>query len=787
MALTPILIRSKPGIKRDGTLLDSEYYVDGQWVRFQRQLPRKIRGYTTTNRFSTQITRSMKTFALDEYTYIFLGAPTLLEYLSMDLAGNTTVILNRTPTTLTQNDLNLWQFDIITDSINIPPVNLAITQVAPNGKSITSTKEGQLFYGSITDTSLSGTPLTEFTWALSSQYLSASGGLVALFPYLVVFGNAGSVAWSAPNRPTRFNSFEFAAASGVLTTASSPQGAFYVLVAATQTLIFAGDLIAFSASDSAPYYGVSNVGTVSSSAVTLTAGISAAYLAGSSIFQSVNYPAITLAVAVNIGATSFLVFEDRAEFFNAFPNARLFFDGVAGEVTFVSAIYDSVATRTIVTTTAFTAAQGIGLALNRLENLGYILSQSTVANATMFTSIGPAGSAFPAGLRVTFGLYTNPFSVVASATTTLVPAITLVNPLLAPVPSGTQVYLQGSTTAVSTGAGNARVASQKIVQGVALRGGAGNSPSALLWSIDALLRMTFVGGEQVFQFDTISPASSILAANSVIEFDGVYYWIGSDRFLIFNGVVRELPNDLNINWFFDNLNRAWANRVFAFKVPRYSEIWWCFPFGDSQECNYAIIYNIRENTWYDTKLPGSGRSAGEFMSTFGKPLLAGVDLLTTTTKVNQTLPLPPIVTTTSGYRLWQHEVGVDEIDGTQVYPVESYFETAPFSLITQPQGKLKSLRIALVEPDFVQSGTMEMTIVGQANARAGIVTSNLRAFPETITVSSDQVVMTKDERRILRFRFRSNVFGGDYQLGKIVAHVEETDGTFLGAVSDTSY
>jgi hypothetical protein len=36
---------TKPGIQRDGTLFDKEFYVDGQWVRFQRGRPRKIGGY----------------------------------------------------------------------------------------------------------------------------------------------------------------------------------------------------------------------------------------------------------------------------------------------------------------------------------------------------------------------------------------------------------------------------------------------------------------------------------------------------------------------------------------------------------------------------------------------------------------------------------------------------------------------------------------------------------------------------------------------------------------------
>lgn len=39
------LLTTQPGIQRDGTLLDAARYSDGQWVRFYRNRPRKMRGY----------------------------------------------------------------------------------------------------------------------------------------------------------------------------------------------------------------------------------------------------------------------------------------------------------------------------------------------------------------------------------------------------------------------------------------------------------------------------------------------------------------------------------------------------------------------------------------------------------------------------------------------------------------------------------------------------------------------------------------------------------------------
>jgi hypothetical protein len=135
------------------------------------------------------------------------------------------------------------------------------------------------------------------------------------------------------------------------------------------------------------------------------------------------------------------------------------------------------------------------------------------------------------------------------------------------------------------------VASGKIVQGLPVRGGS-NAPSGLFWSLDSLVRVSFIGGTgtppQYWRYDIISSQSSILSSQSAIEYDGVYYWCGIDRFLMYNGVVREVPNELNINYFFDGLNEEQSNKVFAYKVPRYGEIWWCYPRGSATECTHAV-------------------------------------------------------------------------------------------------------------------------------------------------------------------------------------------------------
>jgi hypothetical protein len=178
----------------------------------------------------------------------------------------------------------------------------------------------------------------------------------------------------------------------------------------------------------------------------------------------------------------------------------------------------------------------------------------------------------------------------------------------------------------SVDANEVNVAAGKIIKGLPVRGGS-NSPSGLFWSLDSLIRVSYIGGvgtpPQYWRYDIISSQSSIMSSQCVIEYDGIYYWIGTDRFLMYNGVVQEIPNNMNQNYFFDNLNYDQRQKVWATKVPRFGEVWWFYPKGDSTECNDAIIYNIREKTWYDAgTATGSQRSAGYFSQVFRFPVIS---------------------------------------------------------------------------------------------------------------------------------------------------------------------
>lgn len=177
----------------------------------------------------------------------------------------------------------------------------------------------------------------------------------------------------------------------------------------------------------------------------------------------------------------------------------------------------------------------------------------------------------------------------------------------------------GWTVGGASRALKANVAGTKFVYGAPVRGGA-QSPAGLFWALDALVRMSFVGGTTIWQYDTLTCPASILGKKTIVEHDGKFFWIGTDRFLFYNGTVQELPNQMNCNYFFEGLNYDQRNKVWGTKISRFGEIWWFYPRGTDTECNDAVIFNYLENTWYDAR---ATRSAGHSVQTYQKPVWAG--------------------------------------------------------------------------------------------------------------------------------------------------------------------
>lgn len=387
-------------------------------------------------------------------------------------------------------------------------------------------------------------------------------------------------------------------------------------------------------------------------------------------------------------------------------------------------------------------------------------------------------------------------------------------------------------------AGTARVTSRKIVYGAPLRTGGG--PGGLLWSLDSVIKMQYVGGQAIFNFQTLSTNSTVLSQNGIVEYDGNHFWPGVDRFMVCNGsTVQEVPNQLNLNWFFDNLNFSARQKVWGTKVPRYGEIWWFYPRGDATECTHAVIFNMKENAWYDTELP---RSAGVAPSVFEHPLWISSDntYLKITYKVLAGIssdPLPPgnpCAGEISGFRgrvvssegefgagaiaevtirldngiipligenfialdsglinmdidgaivnyqvldgIYVHEKGYDRVEDGYSYAIESYFETSDFGL---PSGGYQPGSDQGLNR-WTRIVRIEPDFIQEGNMQVNILS---KEFPASADVTSMPYVFTptteridmREQGRLYRLKFISNTSGGHFEMGRVMVHTEPGD------------
>lgn len=328
---------------------------------------------------------------------------------------------------------------------------------------------------------------------------------------------------------------------------------------------------------------------------------------------------------------------------------------------------------------------------------------------------------------------------------------------------GTVLWTPPNTMSFSgAGSGSARIAPNKLIKGVKTRGGSGFAPSGLIWSLDELYRVFFVGGAPVFEFDYIAD-TALMSTSAVVEYNGNYYWPDLNKFVMFNGATNDMVNDLNLNYFYDNYNKMQRQKIWGVKAPRFNEIWWFWPKGNATECTDVLIYNVKEDTWYDTAWATDqlARSAGIYSKSFPYPVMMGMD-----------------INSLGKYTLWQHEFGVDRFENGTSYAILSNFTTQNLSYCATLGsnnwiGIDRWIELMRVEPDFVQSGNMTLTVIGQPYAASS--DQSLASVPYTFSPTTGKIDM-KEQRRQMQLKFESNVVGGDYQLGLTLMNMMIGDG-----------
>lgn len=280
--------------------------------------------------------------------------------------------------------------------------------------------------------------------------------------------------------------------------------------------------------------------------------------------------------------------------------------------------------------------------------------------------------------------------------------------------------------------------------------------SMLFWSLSQLLQVNFIPATETvpasFSFITRCPRITILSAQSVVEGDNsLFYWIGSNTFYVYSGQLNYLENNFNKNYFFANVNRDVAPKIFGLYVENFNEIWWSFPLGDSTENNAINIFNLELKTWNINLI---SRSCGAVSSLVTYPLLAASS---------------PSILSSTRYGLYAHEKGWDIVEGDGVYPLPAFYTSHLQSLFDSNPEANFLMKVMRIEIDADILGDISVELLDFAYPQSTPIISTPYAYPQGSTM-----LPTEFKARYLAMRVTSNTLGGYFQTGKHRLQVIQT-------------
>ena len=271
----------------------------------------------------------------------------------------------------------------------------------------------------------------------------------------------------------------------------------------------------------------------------------------------------------------------------------------------------------------------------------------------------------------------------------------------------------------------------------------------LVWTDSALYAMQYVGAPVVWSAQLVGENISIAGQNAVAYANGVAYWMGKDKFYMYDGRTQPLRCDLR-QFIFNDFNTQQYDQVVAGTNESYHEVWWFYCSADQTTSDRYVVYNYMEDVWYYGTM---SRTAWLDSGLRDKPLAA-----------------------TYSNNLVNHEEGVDNNENATTLPIHAYVASAEFDLDDGHQFAF----IWRILPDIRFDGSTTgspsatMTLLPLANSGSGyndpasVGGSNSRAVTRTAVLPVEQFtgqIYTRVRGRQLAMKVESTGEGVTWQLG----------------------
>jgi hypothetical protein len=113
--------------------------------------------------------------------------------------------------------------------------------------------------------------------------------------------------------------------------------------------------------------------------------------------------------------------------------------------------------------------------------------------------------------------------------------------------------------------------------------------------------LQYQGAPVVWGSQLVGDNISIAGQNAVAQASGRVYWMGVDKFYVYDGRVQTLRCDL-LRYVFGDINQYQITQTYAGTNEGFNEVWWFYCSADSNYIDRYVVYNYAENNgagvWY---------------------------------------------------------------------------------------------------------------------------------------------------------------------------------------------
>jgi hypothetical protein len=271
----------------------------------------------------------------------------------------------------------------------------------------------------------------------------------------------------------------------------------------------------------------------------------------------------------------------------------------------------------------------------------------------------------------------------------------------------------------------------------------------LVWSDSALYVLQYVEPPVVWSAQLVGENISIASSNAAAYANGTVYWMGKDKFYVYDGRTQPLPCSVR-RYIFSDLNTGQYEQVCAGTNEGFHEIWWHYCSKDSSVVDKYVIYNYLEKTWYFGTM---GRTAWLDTGEINSPIAA-----------------------TNNNRLVVQEIGCDDLETTTPTAISSYITSGQFDL--DDGNRFSFVWRLLPDLNFEGSSTnnpsLDMSLLPLSNSGSGYNSPRSVGGSNTGSVARSSVVPieaytnqvnVRVRGRQMSIKLESSAEGVKWQLG----------------------